>query len=158
MPIIQVNIGDHASPIPGYGSFPRMRRPMISWARLEAIRIARDMPSADTYFQSLPLSQKLSDLLQNNRIWINYSAVMPHYGETNRVGGKEVCISEYAHRWGKWTVLATLIHELAHVNGAPGGADKRAEEALLHCGLGKGSEKTSGVDDVVTPYQPGIGG
>ena len=55
-------------------------------------------------------------------------------------------------------MLGTLIHELAHANGAPGEASKAAEEALLHCGLGKLSELTSGRDDLGTPYVPGIEG
>ncbi len=32
---------------------------------------------------------------------------------------------------GRWTVAASLVHELAHVNGAPG--DSHAAEATLPC-------------------------
>jgi hypothetical protein len=74
------------------------------------------------------------------------------------VGGKEIAVSETSFKIGRWTVLATLIHELAHSNGAPGGADKRAERAVYACGLGKKLERTTGVDDPQTPYDPNIGG
>jgi len=115
------------------------------------------MASADTYFRSLPDGRSLTALLADRSIWINYHATMNAYGEAE-ISGKELCISVTACRIGRWTVLATLIHELAHINGAPGGASKAAEEALLHTGLGKQSEKTTGVDDPRTPYNPNISG
>ena len=83
---------------------------------------------------------------------------MTAYGETEYVGGREIAISDVACRWGRWTMLATLIHELAHVNGAAGGSSRDAESALIHCGLGKRSEQTTGVDDPHTPYDPDISG
>jgi hypothetical protein len=106
----------------------------------------------------LPGGRTLTALLADRTIWINYSSGIPGYGQTNRVGGKEIAIGPIAYLWGRWTVLGTLIHELAHSNGAPGGNSLAAEEALLHCGLGRLSEKQSGTDDHRTPYEPGIGG
>jgi hypothetical protein len=35
---------------------------------------------------------------------------------------------------GKWTTAATLVHELAHVNGAPG-TNRDAGNTLLNCML-----------------------
>jgi hypothetical protein len=72
--------------------------------------------------------------------------------------GREVAISEQAFRIGRWTVLATLVHELAHTNGAPDRPSTAAEEAVLACGMGYNSEKTSGRDDTFTPYNPTIRG
>ena len=115
-------------------------------------------PTADVYYRTLPGGRSLTQLLADNTIWINYHPTMVHYGETNAVGGKEIAISNSAYRIGRWTVLATMVHELAHSNGAPGGADQSAERALLACGLGKPSERTSGVDDPHTPYDPDIEG
>jgi hypothetical protein len=155
---IQINIGDHVSPQPGYVAVPFAHRPASSWARTRAKLIAKNMPSADTYFKGLPGGRSLTALLEDRTIWINYSAGIPGYGQTNMVGGKEIAIGPLAYTWGRWTVLGTLIHELAHVNGAPGGASLAAEEALLHCGLGRLSEKNTGTDSLGTPYDPGIGG
>jgi hypothetical protein len=59
---------------------------------------------------------------------------------------------------GKEMVLATLIHELAHIAGAPGGDSRAAEDALIHCGLGKKSEANTNIDDRSTPYDPGATG
>ena len=74
-------------------------------------------------------------------------------------GGKEIAIGPPSYRVGRWMVLATLIHELAHVNGVRGRVSPlAAENALLHCGLGKRSERSSGVDDPSTPFHPGIRG
>lgn len=156
--MMQINIGDHASPIAGYDPFPRAKRDTMRWARTRARRVARGLPSANVYFRSLPGGRSLQALLDDRTIWVNYHATMADYGETDSVGGKEIAIAEPAFRIGRWTVLATLIHELAHSNGAGLAPSRAAEEALLHCGLGRRSEKTTGIDDPRTPYNPGIEG
>jgi hypothetical protein len=46
--------------------------------------------------------------------------------------GKDITITRFSLRMGRWTVAATLVHELAHVNGAPG-TDTQAEDTLLSC-------------------------
>jgi hypothetical protein len=155
---MQINIGDHVSSEAGYIAFPNHRLADMRWARSRAGKIAAEMPSANVYFRSLPDGRSLTDLLNDAGIWVNYHPTMGAYGETNAVSGKEIAISERACRIGRWTVLATLIHELAHAGGAPGGADASAEEALLACGLGRSVEKTTGVDDPRTPYSPTIRG
>jgi len=157
MPSIQINIGDHvgwaprASPSP----VPAKHRAATSWARMRAKRIAREMPSADTYFKTLPKGLTLTSLLSDNTIWINYEPTLDVYGWQH---GKEIGIGKKSYNKGRWSVLATLIHELAHVNGAPGGKSKAAEQALIHCGLGNRNEFTTGVDDPKTPYNPNIEG
>ena len=152
---MQINIGDHVSPQPGYVPIPVSHRHATRWARTKAKAIARSMPSADVYFRTLPSGRSLTDLLNDNTIWVNYAGGIPDYGQAI---GNEIAIGPRSYRIGQWTVLATLIHELAHVNGAPGSPSQQAEEALLHCGLGKRSEKSTGVDDPRTPYDPGISG
>ena len=158
MPSMQINIGDHTSPHAGYIAFPARHRDNMRWARTKARWITRNIPSADVYFKSLSGGRSLRQLLADNSIWVNYHATINHYGEIEYVGGKEIAISDVACRIGRWTMLATLIHELAHANGAAGGASHDAELALIHCGLGKRSEHTSGVDDPHTPYNPNIHG
>jgi hypothetical protein len=131
---------------------------MARWARSKARAIAKGMASADKYFQTLPEGRSLRDLLGDSSIWINYAPSMGEYGAQSIAHPNEICIGPRAFRIGRWTVLATLIHELAHVNGAPDGMDQRAEQALLHCGLGRSIEKATGVDDAKTPYDPTISG
>ena len=155
--MIQINIGDHVSPRIGWVKFPDDLVGQVRWARSRAFRITTDIPSANVYFRTLPNGRSLSDLLNDGSLWVNFDPVITEFGRTNNVH-REMAIGKPAFRIGRWTVLATLIHELAHINGAPGGNDRRAEEALLHCGLGKRSEKASGKDDPWTPYDPGIEG
>ena len=64
---------------------------------------------------------------------------MLEFGRTNNMH-REMAIGIPAFRIGRWTVLATLVHELAHQR-RPGGNDRRAEEAVLACGMGRRSEK-----------------
>ncbi len=154
---IQINVGDHVSPTPGYITVPASYRWMFRWSRTRARMIARNIASANTYFASLPGGRTLTALLGDNSIWINYNATFNYFGETNAVGGKEIAVGNKAIRIGKWTVLATIIHELAHVNGADG-STHAAEKAVLECGLGSAAERRTGTDDPRTPYEPSITG
>ena len=155
---IQINIGDHTSPMTGWVTVPAFHRDKLSWARRRARCVASEMPSANTYFKALPNGRSLSDLLADRTIWVNYNPAATEFGAQSVAFPNEIAIGPAAFRIGRWTVLATLIHELAHVDGAPGGSDRRAEEALLHCGLGRWSEFKSGVDDPHSPYDPTIAG
>ncbi|MCB1905814.1 MAG: hypothetical protein KDH15_00460 [Rhodocyclaceae bacterium] len=157
---IQINIGDHTSPHAGYVAFPAEHRETMRWARTRAIWIARNKPSADVYFRGIAAgSRSLTALLADRSVWVNYHATLVVDGVTPGSSfATECAIGASAFRMGRWTVLATLIHELAHCNGAPGGANTIAEDALIHCGLGKRSEMATGVDDPSTPYLPGLAG
>lgn len=158
---IQINLGDHVSPHAGFIAFPNSRRETMRWARQRAIWIARNIPSADVYFRSIAAgSRSLTALLSDSNLWVNFHATLNDFGVTPGAAGfaTECAIGPSAFRIGRWTVLATLIHELAHCNGAPGGASTTAEDALPHCGLGTLREFRTGVDDPHTPYTPGLSG
>lgn len=73
------------------------------------------------------------------------------------VGGTELSIARPAFAVSRRTVLGTLIHELAHIGGAPGGQSKLGEEAVLAAGMGRARE-TGAKDDASTPFDPNIGG
>lgn len=158
--MIQINIGDHVSPLaPLFQPVPFRHQWSTNWARQRAKHIAATMPSADAYFKTLPFGRSLTQLLADRTIWINYAPDLGGLaGGTDKLTHKEVGIAELSYRIGRWTVLATLIHELAHTNGAPGGTSRAAEESLLHCGLGKHSERTSHTDDPRTPFDPSAEG
>lgn len=156
---IQINIGDHISSEPNFITVPPKLLPQVQWARTKAKWIARNLPRADVYYRTLPGGRSLTELLADNTIWINYHPTSNDMGLTNFAGGKEIAICNPSFRIGRWTVLATLVHELAHVNGVRGAVDPQgAERAVLECGLGRQSELTSGVDDPFTPYNPTISG
>lgn len=156
--MIQLNIGDHVSSEPGYIAFPRNHWETMRWARRRAQWIASHIRTANPYYTALPGGRTLTALLADSSVWLNFNTTFTYYGETNMAGGKEVAIGRLPFRIGRWTVLATLIHELAHVNGAPGGASPLAERAVHACGMGRQSERDSGVDDPRTPYDPTIVG
>jgi hypothetical protein len=151
---IQINIGDHVSPFkPFLQPIPFRHQWVTSWARRRAKVIAATVKGADTYFKSLPGKRSLTQLLSDRTIWINYASELAALGA--RPGNSnEIGIGELAYLRGKLMVLATLIHELAHINGAPDGESRAAEDAVLHCGLGKQSERDTGVNDPRTPYDP----
>jgi hypothetical protein len=154
---LQINIGDHTSSVKDFIAIPNYDRQTALWARSKAKEIARTIPNANRYFSSLPKRRSLSDLLDDSTNWVNYGPGLPGYGRIDMFSGKEIAISPIAFRKGRWTVLATLIHELAHAAGAPESPSTAAEDAVLACGLGKRSEQSKG-DDPYTPYVPGLKG
>jgi len=154
---IQMNIGQHTSPEPLFVAVPPKLRAMVDWARKRARIITKDVPGADRYYKSLPGGRTLTELLNDSEIWINYAPTLTISGATSIDFPKETAIAPKSFRIGRWYVLATLLHELAHVNGVDGTGHK-AEEAVLRCGLGKMSEFTSGIDDPSTPYRPNVVG
>jgi hypothetical protein len=151
---IQINIGDHTSPIQGWGPFKAPHVDVMKWARARAKSVAQGMPSADRYFMRLPGGRSLRDLLADRSIWLNHDPRMRDYGMTSLDYPHEIAIGQIAFIQGRWMVLATMLHELAHVNGAPDD-DGSAELTLVHCGLGRRSEITRG-DDPNTPFIPGL--
>jgi hypothetical protein len=105
-------------------------------------RIKGNQP-CNAAFRALPSGRTFAQVWADPTIWISFDPDRTgKYGVTDRVGGKEISITEYSLMMGAWTVAATLIHELAHVNGAPGGASHAAEATLSRCLLHKLEDKT----------------
>lgn len=164
--MIQINIGDHSGAehnVP-FDPVPERWRGMARWARERAIRVAQHNPAANRYFRSLPRGRSFTSLVSDSGIWINYFNDPDVYGFT--YSNSNLWLSDAAFEGGRWMVLATIVHELAHINGAIGGASlcsnystpcHAAERAVLECGLGSKSER-SGQDVRRTPYDPGIMG
>jgi len=152
---IQLNLGDHVPYFNQYVPIPLLLRADAQWARAQAKAIANTKPGANAYFRSLPKRRTLSALLADGSIWVNYFTNPIVEGQTYTMGGfSEIGITYSAFHLGRIHVLGTLIHELAHVNGA-GDGTTLAEDALVHCGLGTLNELHSGIDDPSTPYLPG---
>jgi hypothetical protein len=86
-------------------------------------------------FSALPGGLTFAQVWADPTIWISYDPVNTagRFGAT--LNRREVTVSQYCCRMGRWTLVATLIHEFAHVNGADGiSAD--AERVLQSCMMG----------------------
>jgi len=102
--------------------------------RIIDTRIKGNRP-CDQAFRALPGGRTFAQVWADPGVWVSYDPKNNglNYGVTNFVGGKEISITRFALRMGHWTTAATLIHELGHVNGAPGGRSHAAEGTLRHC-------------------------
>jgi hypothetical protein len=91
----------------------------------------RGIATCDAAFRALPGGKTFSQVWADPTVWISYdpTPTAQRYGATL---GKEVTLSQYTCKMGSWTIVATLIHELAHVNGADG-ISNDAESTLQHC-------------------------
>ena len=167
--MIQMNIGDHSGSENGiaFTPIPVEKRHQVRWSRSKAHWITRNISSGNRYFRSLPGGRSLTALLNDSSIWINYDPALTVDGSTFH--NQDLWIGPGPFRAGRWVVLATIIHELAHINGAGGAATglvcstfstacHAAERAVLECGLGNRRELRDKIDDPSTPYNPHIFG
>jgi len=70
-------------------------------------------------FRSLPGGRSFAQVWSDPAVWTSYDPG----GAAGRFGatlGNEVTVSQYTCRMGHWTLVATIIHEMAHVDGADG--------------------------------------
>ncbi len=91
----------------------------------------------DEIFSALPLGRNFRTLFDDPNTWVNYdpSNRQDDWGWTMPIAyPKDVVISRFTIRMGVWSIAGTIIHELAHLDGADG-TSHAAEETLRYCGL-----------------------
>lgn len=105
---------------------------------------------SDKIFKALPgrrSFREMFDLLNN---WINYdpSNKLNDWGWTiPSLYPNDIVLTRFTLRMGRWSTAGTIVHELAHLNGADG-TSHAAENTLRFCGL----QSAQG------PYDPSIRG
>lgn len=95
----------------------------------------RGMRPCNKCFSALPGGRTFDDVFDDASVFISFDPSGPDSGATDSVGGKDITVGKREFRVGRWSVAATLVHEFAHVNGAPGGLSAAAETTLTCCGL-----------------------
>jgi hypothetical protein len=143
MPKINTKSSGHTGPGPtpgGDGTIWEFH-PFTSNRLLQALKVGiakidseiKNWGPCNAAFKALPLGKSFAELWSSHSIWISYDpSVTP-----NRFGatlGNEITITQWALEQGVYTIAGTLVHELAHVGGAPG-SDKQAEGTLPSCRL-----------------------
>lgn len=140
MPKINTLASNHVAPatVAGWQWLP-YKDPNLLHTLKRAIHIIdariKGYKPCEAAFKSLPSGRTFSQVWADPAIWVSYDPDSSghKYGVTNKVNGREISITKYALRMGEWTTAATLIHELAHTDGAPGGASHAAEATLSSC-------------------------
>lgn len=118
------------------GSFPiptAHRAVAIAGISLISTRISGTR-SCDNEFRKLPRGRTFGQMLG--------LPLIVHYDPSNRRGDWgwtmplrypwDVVISQYTLRMGHWAVAGTIVHEIAHLNGADG-KSHAAEHTLTRC-------------------------
>lgn len=136
VPKINTPLSGHAAPaaVAGWQWLPYSNAAFLTTltAAMTIIhnRIRGHVP-CNNAFRALPGGRSFSDVWNDPNIWLSCDPGRTG-GRFGATLGNEVTISGYSLAMGHWTTCATLIHELAHVNGAPGGT-AQAEDTLLSC-------------------------
>lgn len=140
MPTVHVPGDGHATPLPlGDGTrWDAYSDPKIKKTLDQALFIlknnVRGMRPCDDCFSRLPGGKTFTDVFDDAAVFISFDPAGPASGRTDAVGGKEITVNASEFRIGRWSVAATIVHELAHVNGA-GTATADAENTLRCCGF-----------------------
>ncbi len=91
------------------------------------------------YFRSLPRGRSFNDLWGDNNIFLDFSPsnAVGFFGATH-TNDRDICISAWClDNQNRWMVAATVVHEFAHIGGAPGGSSHAAELAVDRCYFGE---------------------
>lgn len=133
-----------------YSDLPSLR--MLQRAVFILDSNVKGMRPCNACFKKLPGGRTFDDVWADSSVWINFEPrdTVGWYGITYGVGGKEISISMSAFKKGRWWVAGTLVHELAHVNGAPINTTE-ADDTLLCCGLANAYEGVIGQKTTSSP-------
>jgi len=137
MPTINTPASGHhgPAPIPGGHQYLPYTDPHFLSVLRSAIFVIRARITAhracNDAFRALPGGRTLAQVFQDPSVWINFDPSR-HGGDFGATRGKDVTITAYSLAMGRWTAAATLVHEMAHVNGASG-ATHDAEATLRQC-------------------------
>jgi hypothetical protein len=129
----------HVAPVPGTFQYlpytDEAKRRVVERALFILRHNVRGMRPCNDCFKRLPGGRTFDDILDDPDVFIHYdpTATRGSFGAT-RTGTKNVTITEFSIRIGRWTVAATLVHEFAHINGAPNNTHQ-AEGTLPCCGF-----------------------
>ena len=139
MPHINEQGSGHTGPAPlpnGHQYLPYPATPPIFLQTLkQAIRIIdtkiKGYKPCNDAFKALPGGRTLAQIWSDTAVWINFDPSTTH-GDYGATRGNNVTITAFTLRKGVWPTTATLVHELAHVGGAPG-TNHDAEGTLRRC-------------------------
>jgi hypothetical protein len=153
MPQINTPVTKHAGPAPLPGGHQYL--PYTDAAFLTTLKSAiqlidvkiKGQVSCDNAFKALPGGRTFLQVWTDPSVWINFDPkrTAKDYGATR---GNDITITAYSLAMGAWTVAATLVHEMAHVNGASG--TTHAAEATLKSCLMKDLEDPGIIGSIIT--------
>jgi len=127
-----------------YNVFPQGTA--VEKARLEKVKRAKGILDrleatldlqgpCNKYFRSLAQGRSFEQIWKDKTIFLDLSpSNAPNFYGATHSNDKDIAISAWClDTQNRWMVAATIVHELAHVGGAPGGASHAAEKATNKC-------------------------
>jgi hypothetical protein len=143
MPMINLPTSGHVGPAPLVGGHSYLTytnatflHTLNSAVHIITKRIFGYAP-CDAAFTALPGGRTFREVWADPDVWLNFDPSR-RQGDFGATRGNDITITAFSLAMGRWTVAATIVHEMAHVNGAPG--NTHAAEATLRDCLLKGLE------------------
>ena len=81
-------------------------------------RVIKNHAPCNECFKKLPKRRTFKEIWESDTIWLNYMGDSSGMGETR--GDFDIGITLTCLKKGKMQIVATIVHELAHIDGAPG--------------------------------------
>ncbi len=135
MPKINIPGSGHAGPAPNSGfqwtAFGPKNKKILDQAMFIIRTRIKGYKPCNKAFEALSGGRSFDDIWNDNSIWISYDP-QTTAGTFGATLGNDITLTAYTMAIGRWTVAATLVHELAHVDGAPGNTAE-AESTLISC-------------------------
>jgi hypothetical protein len=147
---INSSASPHVGPT-GSGKVPKEFLSIVEAALAILKGSMRNDAACNSSFAGLSGGQTFKQFFDDPNVWMNYDPINDGklWGWTQpSTFPKDIVVTRYALKAGRWSVAATIVHELAHLNGAPGGASKAAELRVKACHL----QSSKG------PYDPAVQG
>jgi hypothetical protein len=137
MPNINTPASGHIgpSPLPGGHKYLSYTDAHFLATLQRAIKIISDRITGyapcNHAFRMLPGGKSFADVWADPNVWLNFDPSR-RGGDFGATRGNDITITGFSLAMGHWTVAATLVHEMAHVNGASG-TTHDAEGTLRKC-------------------------
>ncbi|MFS1525082.1 hypothetical protein ACL7TT_13390 [Microbulbifer sp. 2304DJ12-6] len=139
MPNIHISSSKYMAPskLQGWQWLPYIDKIMLDVVKRAITIIDKRIKGSkpcEAAFKTLPDGKSFTDIWNLKNVWISYDPDRSGNKYGVALNKQHISITAYALAMGQWMTAATIIHELAHVNGAPGN-NTQAEDMLLKCML-----------------------
>ena len=131
----QINLpgSGHATPVSQWVPFTNAEFVRTVERAIELLNTrVKSQPVCNAAFASLPGGRTFEDVVEDAGVWIS----LDHESTRDDFAARDtndIALTAHALSMGRWITAATLLRELARLNGAPAGSGHPVERCLVSC-------------------------
>ena len=131
----QINLpgSGHATPVAQWVPFTNAEFVRTLERALELLHTrVKTQPVCNAAFASLPGGRTLEEIVEDAGVWISLDPE-PTRDDFAARENNDIALTSHALSMGRWITAATLLRELARLNGAPAASGHPVERCLVSC-------------------------